>query len=189
MHIGQDFNVNNMASAIAVQRGEDFHGVGELTGLVDTPHLIEVLAEKFPDHPITIYPDASGGSRKTVNASRSDITLLRDAGHTVRVKPTNPPVKDRILSVNTGYAKGRLYLNATLAPNLAEAQEQQAYDKNGEPDKSGGFDHVNDAWGYLVHYNMPVRRKLPRIVEQERKRRGFDYGGAEDEDEVNWKTA
>ncbi|MFV1536943.1 terminase large subunit domain-containing protein [Phaeobacter sp. JH204B] len=188
LHIGQDFNVNNMASVITVPRGDAWHVVGELQGLVDTPHLIEVLGEKFGDHPITIYPDNSGDSRKTVDASRSDLTLLRTAGFKVRSKPKNPPVKDRILAVNTGYTKGRLKVNDTAAPRFAEAQEQQAYDANGVPDKTTGHDHLNDAGGYLIHYQMPVRRPVPRRDDQSQSQGRRRYFGS-DQGEENWKTA
>jgi hypothetical protein len=156
LHIGQDFNVENMASVVNVKRGENWHVVAELGGIKDTPSLIDVIKGKWPSHRIYIYPDASGGSRKTVNASTSDIALLRAAGFTVLCKDANPPVKDRILAMNTAYVKGRLWVNDKAAPRFAESQEQQSYDKNGEPDKSSGHDHLNDAQGYFAHWNMPV---------------------------------
>lgn len=189
LHIGQDFNVNNMASIINVERGDEWHVVGEMLGLRDTPHLVESLKEQYPDHPITIYPDSSGDSRKTVDASRSDITILRGAGFKVRAKPTNPPVRDRILAVNTAYTKQRLFVNDTAAPRFAEAQEQQAYDKNGVPDKTTGHDHANDAQGYFVHYQMPVRRPIPRRDDLARPIRMDSYYSGEDEGGLNWKTA
>ncbi|WP_349252219.1 terminase family protein [Actibacterium sp. MT2.3-13A] len=169
LHIGQDFNVGAMASVINVERPErnddgtlndkpGWHVVGELAGILDTPSLIEALRNRFPGRVIYIYPDASGGSRKTINASESDIALLRRAGLKVRAKDSNPPVKDRILAMNTAYSKGRLWVNDKAAPRFAEAQEQQAYDKNGEPDKTTGHDHPNDAEGYFVHWTMPVRK-------------------------------
>lgn len=158
LHIGQDFNVGNMASVIFVARGETWHVVGELSGLSDTPALIDVIKSKFAGRAVYLYPDASGGSRKTVNASVSDLSLLRSAGFHVRAKDANPPVKDRILSMNTAYAKQRLWVNDRTAPRFAEAQEQQSYDKNGEPDKTSGHDHHNDAGGYAVQWLMPVVR-------------------------------
>lgn len=164
LHIGQDFNVNNMASVINVEREDGYHVVGELKGGRDTPWLIDTINSKFAGHKIYIYPDASGGSRKTINASESDISLLRQAGYTVRAPDANPPVKDRILSVNAAYTKGKLWVNDRLAPTFAESQEQQAYDKNGEPDKDSGHDHHNDAQGYFVHQRMPVVKRVARVT-------------------------
>lgn len=185
LHIGQDFNVGNMASVIFVQRGDNWHAVDELKGLQDTPHLIQTLKERFEGHHLTIYPDASGNSRKTVSASKSDIILLREAGYKVRVSPSNPPVKDRILAVNTGFEKGRLFVNALRCKCYAEALEQQAYDKNGEPDKSGGFDHHPDAGGYFVQHQMPVRR-----VTHSEQQAGSSKGGRyfPKKEASNWKT-
>lgn len=165
LHIGQDFNVGNMASVVFVQRGDDWHAVDELQGLQDTPHLIEVLGDRYEGHHLTIYPDASGSSRKTVNASTSDLELLRNAGHAIRAPEANPPVKDRILAVNTAFEKGRLFVNALRCKAYAEALEQQSYDKNGEPDKSAGHDHHPDAGGYFVHQRMPVVK--PTFTRQE----------------------
>lgn len=191
LHIGQDFNVGNMASVVMVERETGWHVVDELTGILDTPALIDTLRERFPGHRVTIYPDASGGSRKTVNASTSDLALLRQADFVVRAKASNPPVKDRVLSVNTALSKGRLWVNDRAAPRTAEALEQQAYDKNGEPDKSTGHDHMNDALGYPVIWLMPVIR--PRFATQSAPdentlRRPRDYrsqGGSAD----SWKVA
>jgi hypothetical protein len=190
LHIGQDFNVGAMASVIFVERASGLHAVAELSGITDTPHLIETLSEKWPGRVVEIYPDASGKSRKTVDASRSDITLLRAAGYRVRAREINPPVKDRILAVNTAFAKGRLWVNDVACPKYAEALEKQAYDGNGEPDKKSGHDHANDAGGYCVHWRMPVRRPVPVYAapRSDRLIRPSDYAPAEREDDA-WKLA
>lgn len=158
LFIGQDFNVGAMASTIYVKRPNGWHAVDQLTGVYDTPELCKVLKERFVGHKITIYPDASGNSRKTVNASESDISLLKQAGFTVKVNAQNPRVKDRILSVNGALSQGKMWVNARKCPDVVSCLEQQAYDKNGEPDKQGGFDHQNDATGYPIVYEMPVRK-------------------------------
>ena len=162
LFIGQDFNVADMSSAIAVKRPDGLHVVSQLVGIYDTPALIETLQDKFPGHKITIYPDASAGSRKTVNASTSDIAMLRRAGFRVVVDASNPAVRDRIVSVNSGFQHGKLWVNEREAPEVARCLEQQAYGKNGEPDKEGGFDHLNDGLGYLVVKEMPVRKPVSR---------------------------
>lgn len=165
LHFGQDFNVGNMASAILVERPSGWHCVGELTGLLDTPELIRLTTgedSRYKNHKKFLYPDASGNSRKTGDASKTDISMLGAAGFTVRSRKANPPVKDRILSVNNAYAKGRLWINDIEAPSIAAAQEQQAYNKQGEPDKTTGHDHLNDGFGYFTHWTMPVVK--PTIV-------------------------
>lgn len=162
LFIGQDFNVSDMASAIAVKRPNGLHIVGQLVGVYDTPALLETLSDRYAGHLVAVYPDASGGSRKTVNASTSDIAMIRRAGHRVVVDGSNPAVRDRIVSVNSAFQHGKLWVNEQAAPDVARCLEQQAYGKNGEPDKAGGFDHLNDALGYLVAKELPVRKPVSR---------------------------
>lgn len=163
LHIGQDFNVGKMASVIFVERENGWHAVKTLANLADTPALIATIRDRFAGHHITIYPDATGGSRRTVDASSSDLALLRQAGFKIVADETNPPVKDRILAVNTAFDKGQLWVNDREAPDFAESLEKQAYGVNGEPDKSGGFDHHNDAGGYFIVKKLPVIRPVSRV--------------------------
>jgi hypothetical protein len=158
LFIGQDFNVGAMSSTVYVKRENGWHAVGELIGIYDTPSLVDVIKSRYAGHQVTIYPDASGNSRKTVNASVSDISLLRTAGFIIKAPNANPPVKDRIMAVNKALSDGVLWVNDRLCPTVANSLEQQAYDKNGEPDKSSGVDHQNDATGYPIAYELPVRR-------------------------------
>ena len=107
-------------------------------------------------------------NRKSNNASESDISLLKAARFRVCVNPANPAVKDRILAMNQMIHSGgvrRLHVNVDRCPMFVECLEKQAYDKNGEPDKSSGLDHLNDAAGYFVFYRYPVRgRGMQRVV-------------------------
>ncbi len=159
LHIGMDFNVGKMSAIVFVQRLGDPHAVAELTGILDTPAMIAALKRKFPNHVKFIYPDASGGSRKSNDASVSDISLLEQAGFNVLANEKNPFVKDRVIAVNRMIHSGgkrRLRVNADQCPTFAESLEKQAYNDKGEPDKTSGFDHTNDAGGYFIAYRFPV---------------------------------
>lgn len=183
LHIGMDFNVGQMSAAVFVLRDGEPHAVDEITGVLDTPAMIAVIKSRYQGHSIHVYPDASGNNRKSNNASESDIALLRAARFNVLVAPSNPAVKDRVLSMNQmihshseiaqelGVTKNpligkrRLKVNVDKCPSFVEALEKQAYDKNGEPDKQSGFDHLNDAAGYFIFYRYPVRgRAMQRIT-------------------------
>lgn len=160
LHIGMDFNVGQMAAAVFVLRDGDPHAVDELHGILDTPAMIAGIKARYAGHAIFVYPDASGGSRRSNNASESDIALLRAARFTVLAPSANPPVKDRVMAMNQmihSDGKRRFKVNVDRCPMMVEGLEKQAYDKNGEPDKSSGLDHMNDACGYFVHYKYPVR--------------------------------
>jgi hypothetical protein len=166
LFIGQDFNVANMCSVIYVKRVNEWHAVEELTGIYDTPALVDTLSERYRGHSIVIYPDASGKSRKTVNASTSDIALLQQAGYNVRTRLTNPPVKNRVMAMNKALSEGVAKINDFKCRTLANSLERQTYDKNGEPDKQAGYDHGNDAASYPIAYELPIRRISAAPIEQ-----------------------
>lgn len=156
LHVGMDFNVGKMAAVVFVERGGKPHAVLEYTDVLDTPAMIALLKSRHEGHKILVYPDASGKSRRSNVASESDIALLKVAGFTVCVNPANPAVKDRVLAMNKMFEASGLKINSDKCPVFCEALEQQAYDKNGEPDKSSGFDHINDAGGYYIAYRYPI---------------------------------
>jgi len=166
LRIGMDFNVTNMSAVVYVLRGEkgnQWHAVAELKGIYDTPAMITTIKELFPGHSIRVYPDASGKSRKTVNASISDISLLEAAGFAVYANASNPLVKDRVIATNLAFTKGLLYINDDKCQETAKCFEQLAYDKNGEPDKSSNLDHLPDAGTYPIAFEMPVVRPAANL--------------------------
>ena len=170
LHVGVDFNVGNMSAVVFVIRNGEPHAVEELMQIRDTPTLIQVMRERYVGHAVTVYPDASGGAHKSVNASLSDITLLRSAGFTVLAHSRNPSVRDRVAAVNQmihNQGQRKLHVNFDACPTLVECLEQQAYDRNGEPDKSSGHDHAIDAAGYFLAYKFGIARgpaQFARVV-------------------------
>lgn len=161
LYIGMDFNVMHMAATVYVKRGEAWHAVAELKEIFDTPDMIKIIQDKWQSkhHPITIYPDATGGSRKSVSANSSDLILLRQARFNVKAHGSNPLVKNRILATNKAFKDGKLFVNHSECPIVASCFEQQSYDSNGEPDKNSGFDHQNDASTYPIAYEMPIKSR------------------------------
>jgi hypothetical protein len=156
LHIGMDFNVCNMSAIISVIRKGICYDIDEITGGYDTPSMINSIQERYQNCQINIYPDASGKNRNAQGASESSIQLLRSAGFQVFAKTKNPFVKDRLLAMNTSFIKKLHYVNVNLCRTHAANLEQQVYNNAGEPDKTAGNDHTNDANGYLIHYKYPV---------------------------------
>ncbi|WP_298118104.1 terminase family protein [Flavobacterium sp.] len=176
LHIGMDFNVEKMNAVIHVvdekeitwrmynEFGEDNviiktvrikTAVDEIVNAYDTADIIKLIKDKYHGYRIIIYPDSSGDYRKS-SSSKSDIDLLKGAGFVVRKLSKNPFVKDRVNAVNLGFldTAGNIiyYVNTDYCANYTEALERQTY-KNGEPDKSSGFDHITEAGGYFVYYD------------------------------------
>ncbi len=161
LYIGMDFNVGNMSSVIHVMRDGMPHAVSEISQGYDTPQVGKIIKQQYKDagHAIYVYPDSSGGSRSTKDASTTDIQILRQFGFTVRAKGKNPPIKDRVNAMNAAFVRG-YKVNTALCPEYTRSLEQQAYDKNGMPDKTQGLDHHNDAGGYFINYEMPIVRPV-----------------------------
>lgn len=165
LHIGMDFNVLNMTAIVSVIRDNKPLTLEELTKVRDTPTMAAKLKERYlkEGHEVVIYPDASGDNTSSKNASESDLTILKQAGFTIEVDRANPPVKDRVNSVDamTLNANGerRWLVNTDQCPTLTEAQEQQAWGDNGEPDKKTGHDHPNDAVGYFLVKRFPIVKR------------------------------
>lgn len=171
LHVGMDFNVLNMTAIISVIRNDLPLTLGELTKVRDTPTMARMLSERFKEqgHAVTIYPDASGANTSSKNASESDLTILRQAGFTIDANAANPAVKDRVNAVNAlilnDVGERRWLINTDACPDLTQALEQQAYDKNGEPDKKTGHDHPPDAAGYFLVKRWPIVKRAARAVQ------------------------
>lgn len=169
LHIGMDFNVGRMSAVVGVKVMDEVNNlyiVSEFHNLADTPAMIEAIRARFPNRQIVVYPDASGRSRKSVDASKSDIKLLKDAGFRINAPTKNPPVRERVLSMNTMFLNGEgerhLFVNVAKCPEFTEALEKQIYDDNGMPIKDGTED-INDACGYLVNRVFGLARPMTTI--------------------------
>lgn len=166
--IGMDFNVGRGCAIIYV-RGkkegnyEKLYAVDEIFNSFDTPDTIKIIRERYPKNPVTVIPDATGKNRKSVNATTSDIALLKEAKFRVIANNSNPNVKDRVAAHNArlcdGFGVRWVYVNDKKCPNYADALEQQSYDENtGMPEKGiGKFDDLTDAGSYPTANLWPVR--------------------------------
>jgi hypothetical protein len=165
--VGMDFNVGKMAAVFHVKRDGQPRAVGEIVNAYDTPDMIRLLKERLGERQVRVYPDASGGSRKSVNASITDIKLLKEAGFIVSAPDANPPVKDRINAMNAMFCNAagerRYRINPDLCPTYADCLEQQVWADNGEPDKDSGNDHHNDAAGYFIHRDYPIIKRIALV--------------------------
>lgn len=168
LHIGMDFNVLKMACVVFVLRDGLPVAVDEMTGVRDTPTMAMLLSERYPNHEICIYPDASGHNTSSKNANVSDHDILRQHGFKVYVDSVNPSVKDRINAVNamilnSEHRRG-VKINTAQCTELCDALQQQVYDKNGLPDKTSGVDHILDAFGYFLAYRYPIVKPATNFV-------------------------
>ena len=160
--LGVDFNVGNMSGVLAVRRGRELHVFDEIAGAHDTDALGQEVRRRYPSARILGYPDASGTARST-NSSRSDVAILQSYDISNMAPKANPPIRDRVAAVQAllenGNGERRLFVDPRCR-RLIECLELQSYDEKGEPDKDAGYDHMNDALGYIIHRTFEVGRAV-----------------------------
>jgi len=152
LRIGLDFNIGNMNCVIGIIQDQKLLIFDEISGVHDTDALAQTIKSRYPMNKIYIYPDASGGNRST-NASQTDIEILAGYGFSNQSPRSNPPVRDRVASVQAllcnGKGESRLQIHASCR-KLIQSMELQSYNEKGEPDKESGYDHMADSLGYLI---------------------------------------
>lgn len=167
LEVGMDFNVVKGAAAIHVLRDGNPVAVDEIHDAYDTDEQIKILKQRYPDHVINVYPDATGDRRTSSNTTQSDLAKLKAAGYNVFCDHANPPIKDRVMSYNAMIMNGageiKYKVNTRKCPNLTNALEQQIWSDNGQPDKSSGLDHITDAGGYYVFYRFGITKPTATV--------------------------
>lgn len=162
VYIGMDFNVMHMAAIVHVMRDNDPRAVKEFVEVYDTPTMCQLIQDYYPNSKVYVYPDASGRNSSSKSFSETDLSIIAEFGFEIIVDGRNPAVKDRVQAMNAMLcnAKGhrRYLINTALCPVYTEALEQQVYDAFGQPDKSSGVDHPNDAGGYFIVKEFPIER-------------------------------
>ncbi len=165
--LGCDLNVTRMPVAVCVQRGDIIIAFDEFMGDLDTPQLIKSIQNRYPDRDITIYPDASASGRATVGASRTNVTLFKDAFGSVKKRSKNPLIDDRINAFNAMIksSDGTIRFKVTRnCKNLIESLEKHSYDEaTGKPDKKTNYDHMYDAITYLAYWFSPLTKRVAKI--------------------------
>lgn len=165
--VGMDFNVNDMAACIFVNRNGIYHCVEEITKGRDTDYMGQILKDRYlsKGHKVTVYPDASGGNTSSKGADKSDLDILKSYGLYVHARKSNPRVRERVNCVNKAFQDSKVLINSMRCPETAKCIEQQPYDKNGEPCKKSGLDHQCDAFGYPITELFPIHKPVaaPRM--------------------------
>lgn len=112
---------------------------------------------------VDVHMDASGTARKT-SATRTDKTIVRDAGLWPRSPSSNPLVKDRIETVQYAFSHDRAFVDPAGAPFTDRALRLHEYERGSsppQPKKHWGsgeepLDAATDAFGYLATGVTPV---------------------------------
>jgi hypothetical protein len=158
LRVGVDFNIGNMSAIIGVRLGNKLFVIDEISGAHDTDAMAQEIGQRADGRKVYVYPDASGGNRST-NASRTDIQILESYGFSNQSPKANPPIRDRVASVQALLENGKGEVRLQIASHCKrtiECLELQSYTEAGDPDKDAGYDHMNDALGYLVYRDFSM---------------------------------
>ena len=164
IHIGMDFNIDPMSAVVGVIKQDVMHIIDEIEIYSsNTLEMVKEIQSRYPHRIIFVYPDASGQAQKTSAAGFTDHVLLHNAGFKVKVGKANPPVIDRINSVNSMLCNSNGERKLLIDPKckrLRECMIKHTY-KEGtrQPDKNSGLDHLGDALGYAVYQNFAIRQQ------------------------------
>ena len=169
LHVGMDFNLDPMSAVVAVREGNSLHVVDELVIYgSNTDEMVDELKVRYQNKKLVIYPDPACRQRKTSAGGRTDLSILQNAGFAVKVRERHTSVRDRINSVNarlkTSDGERHLFIDPECRQVIKSLERQTYKAGTSQPDKESGYDHMNDALGYLVDYLYPIKRKhdLPK---------------------------
>jgi hypothetical protein len=151
-----------MTAVVAVRFGNILHVIDEIKIFgSNTDEMVQEIKTRYPNKHITVYPDSAGAQRKSSAGGRTDHSILRMAGFTVKAHSSHNAVRDGINAVNaklrSSTGETTLYIDPK-SKYVIECLEKQTY-KTGTsiPDKDSGFDHMNDALRYMVDFLFPIR--------------------------------
>jgi hypothetical protein len=160
--IGMDFNTDPMSAVIAIRKGNTLTCIDEIVIYgSNTDEMAKEINYRYPHRQIVIFPDPASRQRKTSAGGRTDLSILQNNGFSIKVKSKHDVIRDRVNSVNSRLkaADGERHLFiSSLCKQTIKSLERQTYKEGTSvPNKDDGYDHMNDALGYLVSYLFPVQ--------------------------------
>lgn len=162
IHIGMDFNLDPMCAVVSYISNGVVYIMDEIQiWSSNTDELCQEIHRRYPGKKIFVYPDPASRQRKTSAGGRTDLSILQNNGFVCKVPPRHMAIRDRINSVNAKLCSASNERQVFIHPkckNLLNSVSKHTY-KEGTvlPDKTQGFDHMNDALGYLISFLYPIR--------------------------------
>ena len=166
LHIGMDFNVDPMSACVTQIEKDKIYAVDEIIIYSsNTDEMCQEIRDRYGSKAqIFIYPDPASRQRKTSAGGRTDLSILQNAGFKVKVKHKHPSIRDRVNAVNSKLkdSKGVRHIFVSKScKTMIKGLQRQIYKENTNiPDKEQGFDHMNDALGYLIDYIKPLTSNI-----------------------------
>lgn len=171
-----DFNVDPLCSLVGQYDGKVFRVYREIImhDGGNIPEMCQMFYEKFPNHEgaIWLYGDATS-EKRTAQTGKTDYFIIRNEmkayGRPIvqKVPESNPPVPDRINSVNRALVDENGFVGVQIDTSCQELNldlEEVLRDNKGGIKKVNNKKdpyfyrtHSSDALGYWINYEAPVR--------------------------------
>ena len=167
LHIGLDFNVDPMSACVSHFVKDKIIFVDEIVIYgSNTDEMCQEIRDRYGSKiPIYIYPDPACRQRKTSAGGKTDLSILQNAGFNVKAKLKHSAIRDRVNNVNSrlkdSNGQRHIFVSNSCKTILKGLQRQVYKENTNIPDKEEGFDHMNDAVGYLVDYVKPLTIRSP----------------------------
>ena len=167
LHIGLDFNVDPMSACVSHFVKDKIIFVDEIVIYgSNTDEMCQEIRDRYGSKiPIFIYPDPACRQRKTSAGGKTDLSILQNAGFNVKAKLKHSAIRDRVNNVNSrlkdSNGQRHIFVSNSCKTILKGLQRQVYKENTNIPDKEEGFDHMNDAVGYLVDYVKPLTIRSP----------------------------
>ena len=161
-HLGMDFNVDPMSACVAQIEKDKVYVVDEIVIYSsNTDEMCQEIRDRYgAKAQVFVYPDPASRQRKTSAGGKTDLSILQNAGFKVKAKHKHPSIRDRVNAVNSKLkdSKGKRYIYVSKScKTMIKGLQRQIYKENTNiPDKEQGFDHMNDALGYLIDFIKPL---------------------------------
>jgi hypothetical protein len=163
-----------MSASVFVRDKNDVYQIDEIEIYSsNTEEMVDELKERYPKQRIEVYPDPASRQRKTSAGGKTDLTILQNAGFTVKAPTSHNPIRDGINAVNSKLCSASdvrsYYVDPKCKKTIACLEKHSYKEGTSQPDKDGGYDHMSDSIRYYFDYVFPVRKVIdPKLLEPQR---------------------
>lgn len=169
--ISVDFNVTPMSAVIWGHNQNETVKLKALESIClkdsDTPDLARLLQHKVHEYglepkDVSLFPDPAGAARKTVNASKTDMHILRDHGFTdLRYTKSIRSVKDCVNSLEAMLDRGEILIHSKCKDLIDDLEQVKWKDNGFEFDKTNSMrTHWLDGLKNMVHLQYPALKPV-----------------------------
>jgi len=170
--IGMDFNKRPMSAIISYMVGQKIYVFDEIImDTSNTPEMADEIMRRYGKRGIGIHirPDPAGHQGSTTTRGATNISILEEYGFEVFAPRKHARIRDRINAVQaalmTASGDVSLYIHPRCKQLIMSLSRQTYKEGTLEPDKDPrkGYDHANDALGYLVLAEKPILQIVPKF--------------------------